>query len=280
MISAEEEAYIADRAYVPEHVVSLMAVISKGEPFLVDDHLCFAKDDWVIFVGYPLGGNFGVGDFERALDAAVKRFRPRHLWFIAPEVPPSLARSCRDRESDHYYRLELKGFEVKKSLKRLVEKASGNVTVEKGGRLSQAHEELIDEFLKREMPNPRIRALFLSMAEYAARSDSAVVLSAIDREGRVAAFYVVELAAKAFATYVVGCHSKVRYVLGASDLLFSEMVNLARDRGKAYVHLGLGVNEGIRRFKEKWGGVPFLRYEFCRRTRHRFFPPGPLMSRL
>jgi hypothetical protein len=25
------------------------------------------------------------------------------------------------------------------------------------------------------------------------------------------------------------------------------------------------VNEGIRRFKEKWGGVPFLNYEFCER---------------
>ena len=24
-----------------------------------------------------------------------------------------------------------------------------------------------------------------------------------------------------------------------------------------------GVNEGIRRFKEKWGGIPTLRYAFC-----------------
>jgi hypothetical protein len=25
----------------------------------------------------------------------------------------------------------------------------------------------------------------------------------------------------------------------------------------------LGVSEGIRKFKEKWGGVPFLKYESC-----------------
>jgi hypothetical protein len=25
------------------------------------------------------------------------------------------------------------------------------------------------------------------------------------------------------------------------------------------------VNQGIRRFKEKWGGIPFLDYEFCER---------------
>jgi hypothetical protein len=38
------------------------------------------------------------------------------------------------------------------------------------------------------------------------------------------------------------------------------MVNLAQMEGKKTINLGLGVNAGIRRFKEKWGGVPFLDY--------------------
>ncbi|MFZ3090961.1 MAG: hypothetical protein WA240_10125 [Nitrospirota bacterium] len=32
------------------------------------------------------------------------------------------------------------------------------------------------------------------------------------------------------------------------------MINLAKEHGKGYINLGLGVNNGIRRFKEKWGG--------------------------
>ena len=32
---------------------------------------------------------------------------------------------------------------------------------------------------------------------------------------------------------------------------------------KPYIHLGLGVNAGIRRFKAKWGAVPTRRYEMC-----------------
>jgi hypothetical protein len=39
------------------------------------------------------------------------------------------------------------------------------------------------------------------------------------------------------------------------------MIALSRESGKQYIHLGLGVNEGIRRFKKKWGGVPTRRYE-------------------
>jgi len=38
------------------------------------------------------------------------------------------------------------------------------------------------------------------------------------------------------------------------------MVNLAQAEGKNNINLGLGINSGIRRFKEKWGGVPFLPY--------------------
>jgi uncharacterized protein YbaP (TraB family) len=41
------------------------------------------------------------------------------------------------------------------------------------------------------------------------------------------------------------------------------MTRLARRDGKEFLHLGLGVNDGIRRFKAKWGGVPGLPYEMA-----------------
>ena len=40
-----------------------------------------------------------------------------------------------------------------------------------------------------------------------------------------------------------------------SDALFSEMIDISRQHRKQYVHLGLGVSDGVRRFKEKWGGA-------------------------
>jgi hypothetical protein len=50
-------------------------------------------------------------------------------------------------------------------------------------------------------------------------------------------------------------------VRGASDLLLFELINLSLEHEKSYIHLGLGVNAGIRRFKVKWGAVPTRRYE-------------------
>ncbi len=263
MITADEARYIRSGAYVPEHTVSLMTRISGGEPFLLDDCLSLAGENWVILVGYPLSGKFVLEELERTITTTLSRRQPEYLWLIAPEVPPAFAPRCHERERDHYYTLRPQAFAPGPSLRRIVARAARDVAVERGGRIGGDHQEVIAEFLERERPGPRIGRLFRSMPEYTAGSAKSVVLTARRRDGQVAAFYVVDLDAEKFATYVVGCHSKRQYVPGASDLLFSEMVALAGEHGKEYIHLGLGVNEGIRRFKQKWGGAESLPYVFC-----------------
>jgi hypothetical protein len=266
LITPEEEGYILERAYVPEHIINLMVPISKGEPFLKEDHLGFVKDNWLIFVGYPLDKNVSQVRSERILKQAVDTFRPEYLWFIGPEILPSLLDSCRERETDQYYTLDIEQTKLKPSLQRVTDKASKELTVERSRSFSREHEALIAELLKREELPPRVKELYRAMPDYIARSSSACTLNARDKKGKLCAFFVVELGAKNFSTYVLGCHSKRHYVPHASDLLFLEMIKLTREHGKKIINLGLGVNEGIRRFKEKWGGVPFLTYEFCERV--------------
>jgi hypothetical protein len=265
MITAQEEAYVLEKAYVPEHIVSLMALISRGDSFLTDEHLGFAKDNWLILVGYPLDGNFSRERCERIFKQTLETFRPEYMWFIGPEIPDFLLKSSRERETDQYYRLDLEKTTVKPSLQRMADKASRELAVERGHSMSKEHEALIEELLKREKLPPRLRELYRAMPYYVARSPSACVLNARDKHGTLAAFFVIDLGAKNFSTYVLGSHSKKHYVSHASDLLFLEMINLTKERGKNIINLGLGVNEGIRRFKKKWGGVPFLKYEFCER---------------
>ncbi|MEW6374494.1 MAG: hypothetical protein AB1502_01710 [Thermodesulfobacteriota bacterium] len=265
MMTPEDEAYILERAYVPEHIVNLMAPISKGEPFFKEDHLGFVKDNWVILVGYPLDQNYLQDRCERIVKQVLETFRPEYLWFIGPEVPASLLDSCKERQTDQYYRLDPDLTKPKPSLQRKAEKASKELTVERSHSISKEHEALIVELLKREKLPPRVRELYRAMPDYIAHSSTAYVLNAWDKKGKLCAFYVVELAAKRFTTYVLGTHSKKNYVPHASDLLFFEMIELTREHEKDTINLGLGVNEGIRRFKEKWGGIPFLNYEFCER---------------
>ena len=128
--------------------------------------------------------------------------------------------------------------------------------------MGPAHRALAREFIQRAGSPSRVRALLDRMPAYVNRSEAALVLNAWD-QGRLAAFYVLDLAPGAFSSNVVGCQSRQASARGASDLLLHELICLSRQRGKQYVHLGLGVNDGVRRFKQKWGGLPTRRYEMC-----------------
>ncbi len=266
MITLAEEEYILKKAYVPEHIVNLMVPISKGDPFLREDYVGFKKDNWVILIGYPLDEDFSEDRCERVVKETLEIFRPEYLWFIGPEVPASLAPSCTERQTDQYYKLDLEKMKPKPSLERVAARASQDLTIEKGRSISKEHRGLIAELVKREPLPPRLKELYGAMPDYVTYSVDACVLDARDKMGKLVAFYVVDLGAKNFSTYVLGTHSKKHYVAHASDLLFLEMMKLTRGQGKSIINLGLGVNDGIRQFKEKWGGVPFLKYEFCECT--------------
>ncbi len=262
MISRREEEYIREKAYVPEHVIPLMVGISQAEPFILEDYLFFRKDDGLILIGYPLGGTFQEDAFADFLQKIRQEFEPAFLSFIAPAIPGDLEGDLRERETDEYYRLNLPQPAIKPGLRREVGKAALALRVETSRAWLPEHAALTREFLQEANLPPRVRELYLRMPALLAYSETSLVLSARDKEEDLAAFFVVESGAARFSVYVVGCHSHRKYTPHASDLLFQEMIRAAAGQKKEYLHLGLGVNEGIRRFKRKWGGIPSLHYEF------------------
>jgi hypothetical protein len=152
---------------------------------------------------------------------------------------------------------------IRSPVKRNLRKARQNLRVESSSTMQEEHQELMHEFVAHTVLTERVKRLLFKMPEFVARADTAFVLNAWDKANKLAAFYVVDLEARQFSNYIMGCHSKKNYVLGASDLLLFELINLSLEYDKPYIHLGLGVNAGIRRFKAKWGAVPTRRYEMC-----------------
>ena len=263
MLTNQEEAYILSQAYVPEHCIRVMTLVSGGEPFLIDDFFICRKKNWIILVGYPLEDNFTPDKLAAVLSKIKKDFRPEFVSLIAPEIPTSLAATCQERQSDAYFTLETQETVMRSPLKRNLRKARQNLTVEFSSGMQDLHQELMQEFVARAELSERVQRLLFKLPEFVAGSEMALVLNAWDKSDKLAAFYVIDLEAKRFSNYIMGCHSKKNYVLGASDLLLLELINLSRQYDKSYIHLGLGVNAGVRRFKQKWGGVPLRRYEMC-----------------
>jgi hypothetical protein len=276
-LDAREERDVLDRAWVPEHVPGLMEIVSGATPFLMDDHLALAGRDLAILVGYPLDREGSPGRTAEAVRRLIRERRPCELRLIAPELPADLPRVCEARETDTYLTLDPSA-EPSPRLARIAERAAASISVERGGSFTAEHVALADQ-LRREKDLPSaVDALYAAMPEYMARSETALLLSARNSDGRLAAFFVLETSARAFDAYLLGAHAKERHASHASDLLFLEMIRVAREGGKENLHLGLGVNEGIRRFKTKWGGRPTVPYESCRPTLRR--PRIPSLFRL
>ena len=263
MLTHEEERYILTQAYVPEHLVGLMTYLSGGEPFLIENFFGCQKNDWIILVGFPLEKNFNLAEFEGLVEDVKNQFRPRNISIIAPQLVPSLLKTCAENESDAYYTLDPDHFVLRSAVRRNLNKARQKLFVECASGMQADHEKLIREFVDRVKPAERVKNLFFKMPGFVSHCDSAWVLNAWTAEKHLAAFYVVDLAARDFSNYIIGCYSRQNYVIGASDLLLYELIRLSKVHKKSYIHLGLGVNDGVRRFKEKWGAKPMQPYEMC-----------------
>ncbi|WP_418764784.1 GNAT family N-acetyltransferase [Mailhella sp.] len=245
---------------VPEHSRPLLEAISAGRSFEVDSHIFVAESDWLMAIGYPLEGEFSVRRFEAALEEAVRRVKPADCFAIAPDMPERLKEYVQDR--DVYYTLEASS-PVPSKLRGPVRHARERLSVDETREFTSEHRRLWAEFLGRIPLPPRIRQLYSGTAAALGGGADLRLLNAWDAEGQLAACLLLDYSLPRHVSYVLGAHSKTHYVPHAPDLLFAEMLERARAEGKESVLLGLGVNEGITRFKKKWGGVESAPYQLA-----------------
>ena len=245
---------------VPEHSRSLLEALSGGRSFTEGRYLFASADDWLLCVGYPLEGAFSLGSFEKALHAALQRTEPRSCFAIAPELPARLQKNIID--SDVYYLLPASA-PVPAKVRGPVRRAGLALRVEEDNSFTAAHRRLWTEFFSGRPLPPRIRQLYAAVPAALQKSPDLRFLNALDDRGRLVACLLMDWSLPDSASYVLGAHSRECYVPHAHDLLFAEMLRMARERGKTSVLLGLGVNEGITRFKRKWGAVEGMPYHMA-----------------
>ncbi len=251
---------ILTKATVPEHSVVFMEAMSEGEAFLEGSYLFVAAKDWLLAVGYPLSGSDSAADFEAALAEAVRQSRAARCWAVCPTLPARLQPHCSNR--DQYYTLPVDQ-SVPRRLERQAGQAATSLRVEEGTLFTSAHRRLWAEFLARVPMPANIFELYARTEQVISRVPGLVFLNAWDRQEHLAACLLLDTAPRHFVSYLIGAHSRLHYTPHASDLLFLEMIQLAHREQKNLVHLGLGVNDGIRRFKTKWGGTPTIPYEMA-----------------
>jgi len=262
MITAAEREHIRDHGYIPEHLPDYVSAVSRAEPFFLGDFLVYRKQEHVVFVGYPLHEAFQEKKMKKALDDAVRRFNPSGIELMAPSIPTSIHPQT-SPSSDQYYRVDLAGLSISQKVRNMIHRAKSCLNVEKQKTLDESHGQLIHEFLTVHSVSQQTRFIFERIPDYVSSCETAWVFDAKNEKGELVAFDVAEMGSKHYAFYMFNFTSNDRAVPGASDLLLWEILLEAKKGDKHYMNMGLGINPGVRFFKEKWGGVPFLSYSSC-----------------
>ena len=259
-LNQSEVKLILEKAVVPEHSVLFMQAMSGGTAFMAGPYLFIVSNKLLMAVGYPVTGSYDPEGFDKAIKEAQKQTRARDCIAISPSIPARLRPYL--QEIDQYYILPAKNA-IPKGMERFTKRATASLRVEEDKEFTPAHKRLWAEFVGRTPLAPNVRRLYEGTEAVFPDNSKLILLNAWDENNELAACLLLDLAPGSFLSYILGAHSKNNYTPYAADLLFKEMISIARREGKDYIHLGLGVNKGIKRFKTKWGGFPSLPYQMA-----------------
>ena len=263
---------LAAKARVPEHSVPFMSALSNGTPLVLDNYLFFLGEDWITGVGYPLDGEYDLNTFIHAADRLGDRLTTQlkekgrdtvDMFVVAPSLPQEAVHKLGGEisEEDRFYILPTHA-PIPAPLKRIIAKAEKTLRVEESTEFTAAHRRLWSEMLTKPAMRQNVREMYGKTSLLMRKNVPGLTfLNAWDAHGNLAAALLIDSAPHQFCSYIIGAHSRLHYTPYATDLLFAHLLEKARALGKHYIHLGLGVNEGILRFKKKWGGqaqLPFV----------------------
>ena len=286
MLSQDELAYILEKAYIPEHLPGYFQTFSKMEPFIEDKFLYYKLGDLISFIGYPLGAGelyLEGQDKEKVyqdrdrvykempavLEKVVEKYKPEEVKIIAPIELPLKGYKLENTtvERDSYSVLDVQNLRIPSKVKNMVNRAGRELEIAFSRDFSILNHKLLLEFLKQKRLSDTARSFFHHIPDYIIHSESAVVINAY-RSGRkpmdeLFGYNIVDFSHGDFCFYLFNITGNEEdHVPGTSDLLLYEMVQLAGKKGKKYINMGLGINKGIKKFKEKWGTKDLIGYNF------------------
>ncbi|MDL2285694.1 TraB/GumN family protein [Desulfovibrio sp. OttesenSCG-928-F07] len=271
-------AELSPRLRVPEHSVPFMQGMSSGTAIVVNNHLFFKGEDWLTAIGYPLlqaNGSEAPYDLSSFITAAdiigdhmllqnsgtgANKNNSIDIFAVAPALPAQEIEKLGGSitEQDNFYILPADA-ETPTPLRRLVRKAAELLQVNESTEFTAEHRKLWSEILTRPNMRPAVREMYAKTGWLMQQNLQGLkLLNAWDNNGKLAAALLIDYYPERFCSYIIGAHSRRNYTAYATDLLFDHLLKKAKEQNKNYIHLGLGVNEGILRFKTKWGAVQDL----------------------
>ena len=259
MIGPDRLARVTAAAVVPEQVVGYVNAVAGSKPRMFGSCVGYSSGEALVLVGYPLHDPLDGTAMAAAVDLALETPGLERITVIGPSRPPQAPEKSA-AAGDHYYALPLPEPAAGPKLRNLLRRAGREVRLVCGRRFENDHAALVQRYLDERPLAAGTRQIFRRLANYVEASAASLIVSARRPDGRLAAFSVGEFGSLSTAVFMVCFRDPALAPPGSADFTLSGLLQEARQRGQSRLNLGLGVSEGIRFFKRKWGAEPFLPY--------------------
>jgi hypothetical protein len=259
MISPDRLSRASAEAAVPEQVVAYVTAVAGLRPRMVGPCVGYATDGDVVLVGYPLHDPRDEAAMATAVQEALRTPGLSRITVIGPARPPQAPARSRLME-DCYLVLPLPRPAPRQKLRNLLRRAGRELTIDRGRRCGEDHMALVGRYLNERDLEAGTRHIFRQLPAYLQASSGSLLFSARRVDGRLAAFCVGEFVSLSTAFFMFCFRDRDHAPPGSTDLLLAELLDEASRRGHTRVNLGLGVNAGVRFFKQKWGAEALLPY--------------------
>lgn len=259
MIGPDLFARVTAGAVVPEQVVPFVCAVGGSRPRMVGPCVGYETDRDFVIVGYPLHDPLDTGAMADAVNETLRIAGERRITLIGSARPVQAPEGSTVGEDD-YYGIPVPPPAPGQKLRNLLRRAGRDATIERGRCCGEDHTALVERYMDSRPLPAGTRQIFRNLPRYLEASPGSRLFSARLSDGRLAAFAVGEFGALRTAFYMFSFRDPALAPPGSADLLLSDLLKEALERGQVYMNLGLGVSEGIGFFKRKWGASPFLPY--------------------
>ena len=259
---------MAARAIVPEQLPHYVQSVSALRPLQIGPCLGWRLADRLVLAAFPDReppyAPEALTEAEQAAAEAAALPGLRHIAVLAP-FRPAAAPANAVTTRDDCWAVPLPAPAPAAKLRNMLRRARRDIAVTIDRTWTPDHARLRDEAVRRLCEAPGERALSLEAAsiyahieDYLAAGPGTLLYSArriID--GELCACAVGDHTAYATAFYMFAFRAPTAPP-GTADALVAALLAEADRRGQRRCNLGLGVHDGIRFFKKKWGARPWL----------------------
>ncbi len=251
------------QAITPDQLMFYVSAVSSVESELVGDYVVHWQGNACVIVGYNLENPHDTSRLDDIINYVIKK-EAQSITVLAPIRPKSAPQDAISSKEDAYWFLSLPFEKPSDKLKNMLTRAEKDVYIsQKSGESAWtgAHQELMLNYISNKGMEPALCSILQGIEKYLLSSSQVEIFSAYEQKtGTLLACSIADFSSFSSAFYMFAFRQEQCKVPGVADIVLFALLEEAKKRGYSQCNLGLGINDGIRFFKKKWGAKPSLAF--------------------